>query len=295
MRTLLALLALSAPSWAAANAPAPATPMDAFRAHVADLSHSAVDPFTTDAVVWHKAQTFFTNVPGTVIHVEPGLRGWDFGREALGDGKEVSLADLMTHGRERITDLKGDVPAPNELLKKSVEAATNLHASKKVSVDEAGELDASTMGALHYVKGMLNSARIQINRVMPAVMAYIGKAFGYATVAHEGRHLLEHLEGRLSPDDVIKGEVAAFRTQFDWIVHADPRGERLVFARAALRNHIRDGRGGDAAVASLKVLDHLADVRATDGDERKLTELVHKLGYAEGHDHDHGHPAPVRN
>ncbi len=295
MKSLLAALALSLPSWAASE-PMPATPVDAFRVHVADLAKSAADPFTTDAAVWTKAQGFFSNVPGTVIHVEANLRGWDFGRDALGDGKEVSAAELITHGRERITDLRGPVPSPNDPLKDSVAAASALHDASRVRVDDQGAMAKTMMGAFVYVKGRAETALIKLNQMMPAITGVIGKSFGYATVAHEGRHLEQHLKGQLSPDEVIKGEIAAFRTQYDWLVHVDPYGERLPYVRTALRNEVKRGRGGELAQVSLQYLDHLADVRATGGDERRIEELVHKLGYAEGHDHDHPAPAtPLRN
>lgn len=294
MRSFVLALALLAPSWAAADAP-PATPVDAFRAHVADLSRSAADPFTSDAQVWAKAQGFFSSVPGVAIRVEPGLRGWDFGRAALGDGKEVAAKDLVAVGRERLSDLNVRVPVPDG-LRDAVASAEAMHDAGRLRIDPDGKMVEGQMGLYRYTKEQVETGLIELSRRMAEIASVIGKNFAYATASHEAAHRVAHVNGRLSPERVIEGEIEAFTTQFDWIVQVDPYGERLPYARAALANLIRDGRGGALAVDSLKYLDHLAEVRATDRDPRKIEELVKRLGYQEGHHHhdgDHAEaPAP---
>ena len=278
---------LAIPSWAAPDATSPGQPVDVFRAQVADIARTAADPFASDASVWHKAQSFFSNVPGTVIHVEPSLRGWDFGRDSLGDGKEVSAEELVLEGRERRSDLKGSVPAPDQ-LRDAVAAASTMHDAGRLRIDPDGKMFAGQMGLYRYVKEAADSGVIELNQRMSQIAAVIGKAFAYATVAHEADHRVRHAQGKLSPDQVIEGEISAFTTQYHWLVDRDPHGERLPYARAALQNQIRLGRGGSLAVESLKYLDHLAEVRATGGDRDEVRRLIERLGYREGESHEHG-------
>lgn len=293
MQFLLLGMALLAARGAAADAPRPATPEDAFRAEVADLAHSAADPFASDASVWTKAQSFFSNVPGTIIRVEPALRGWDFGREALGDGREVAVKELVETGQERLKDLDIRVPAPDS-LRDAVAGATALHDARRLRLDPDGKMAAGQMGLYRYVQGQVESGLIEINQRVAEMAAVIGKNFAYATLAHESDHRLAHVQGRLSPEKVIAGEISAFTTQYDWLVQVDPYGERLPYARAALMNLIRRGRGGALAVDSLAYLDHLGEVRATGRDPRKIEELIKRLGYEDGHEHA-GLQPPVRS
>lgn len=272
----LALLA----SWASA-APEPA-PLDTFRARVDELRETVADPRASDGFVWEKAQDFAAAVPRTEIAVQTGLRLWDFGGSALGDGMELTAARLVAEGEARLRS--GAVPPP-EFLRDAVASAGLQHGQGRLGFDTLGSMDEEQMGRYRYVPGRLESGMIELNRRMSEIGAVIGRAFAYSTVAHEAAHRLAHEQGLLTPERVEENEVYAFRAQHDWLAWIDPHGERLPYARQWLRNQIRLGRGGSLAPDALRYLDHLAEVRETGGEEDKLRELVRRLGYSEGHRH----------
>lgn len=273
-------------SMAASAAPAEPGALDTFRVRVEELRETAADPRASDGLVWEKAQDFAAAVPRTELVVDPGLRLWDFGGSALGHGVELSAAQLVEEGRSRLDG--GHVPPP-ELLRDAVASAGREHARGRLAFETAGAMDEQQMGRYRYVPGRLESGVIELNQAMSLIGAVIGRAFAYATVAHEAAHRLAHERGRLSPEEVESNEVFAFRAQHDWIAWIDPHGERLAYARQWLRNQISLGRGGSVAPDALRYLDHLAEVRATEGDPDALRELVRRLGYLDGaHGHEHG-------
>ncbi|UPT74773.1 MAG: hypothetical protein M0D55_03355 [Elusimicrobiota bacterium] len=163
------------------------------------------------------------------------------------------------------------------------------------------------MGLFTYMRDRLTGGIVKLNDRMKLLGALVGHAFTYATVVHEAKHARDRESGRLTPEKQIAGEIAAFRVQHDWLALMDPSGERMLTLWGALK--LRRDRAVDpdakAAYAEAVVyLEHLSDVRSTGGDEDKLKKLVHKLGYADGHDHhdhdghDHGRAAalpPARN
>jgi hypothetical protein len=286
MRFLALVLTLLAPGAAVAAPREAGATVDVFRERVVEVARTAADPAASPAAVWEKGQAFFGSIPATRIQVQANLRGWDFGVDALGDGREVTAQELSAYGREKLSDLNvGPVPVP-DTLRDSVNGLTRLDAAGMVKTRY--DMGESLMGALIHDERNPSAARIDTNARLLAIAAVIGKAFGFATMAHEARHLFEFLLGRLSSRAVVAGEIPAFRSQYDWLVLVDPHGERLPYARLYVDNLARRYPHVETYRDARRFLLHLAEVRATNGEERAIRELIERLGYREGEQHHPG-------
>ena len=84
---------------------------------------------------------------------------------------------------------------------------------QRADFDRSGAMSANQMGEFRYAKGTLDAGMIEINGRMALIAVRIGQAFSYATLVHESTHGRAHAEGRLSPEQVIDGEVEAYRVQ----------------------------------------------------------------------------------
>ena len=262
-----------------------------------ELRDAVATPMYGDEDVAALAHDFFGKIPGTVIKVEKKFRGWDF--EPAPEQTETSVASLVETADKRLTYYNKTVPAP-ELLEAQGYART-MNSARKMDFDRSGEMGASQMGVYEYFSTKMALGVIKLNTFLKAVAAEAGDAFAYATVAHEAGHTRDHQRGKLSPKAVIDGEVAAFKTQYQWLSVIDPYGERLAFLRTKLmaeQEILPSAMRGRV----LAYMNHLADVAETGGDEKKLRELVLKLGYGEGdHNHspddghDHGPSTPTRS
>lgn len=262
-----------------------------------ELKDAVATPMYRDEDVAALAHDFFGKIPGATIKVEGKFRGWDF--EPAAEKSETSVARLIETADKRLLYFNKNVPAPELLEAQSYAHAVN--GAGKLDFDRAGSMDKSQMGVYEYFAKKMELGVIKLNNLLKEVAAEAGDAFAYATVAHESGHTRDHQHGKLSPKDVIAGEVRAFKTQYQWISVIDPYGERLAFLRTKL---MAEQERSPSAVRGrvLTYMNHLADVAETGGDEKKLRELVIKLGYDEhGHDHspgdghDHGGALPTRS
>lgn len=275
-------LALLLPSPSRALPAAPSGGVDTFREKVADVARVAADPAAAPGSIWEKGQNLYLNRVDVVVR--PELRGWDFGREALGDGKEKSVEDLITGGERALSDLGRGVPPP-ELR----DAVAGTRASQRAGLVQFSDAMApEQMGRFLFTEGRRDTGLTQINRRMALMAGVIGVPFAFMTPLHEWVHERWHAQGRLSARRVVEGELPAFMAQYAWLQWIDPHGERLSYARAWLANQLRLGRGGAVAADALKYLDHAAEVRATEGDREKMLDLIERLGYRDGAGHHHG-------
>lgn len=281
MKSAWLILALLAPVPASAAPRAPENGVDSFREKVADATRTAADPAATPGAIWEKGQNLYLN--NVNVAVEPNLRGWDFGREALGDGKEKSVDELITGGERALSDLGRGVPSPE--LRDAVAGTRDSHRAGLVQFSDA--LGPQQMGRFLFTDGRRETGLTQINQRMAYMAGVIGLPFAFMTPLHEWVHEKWHREGRLSARRVIEGELPAFMAQFEWLKFIDPHGERLAYARTWLRNQISKGRGGAIAADGLRYLDHAAEVRATEGDREKMLDLIERLGYRDGDGHHH--------
>lgn len=256
---------------------------DTFREKVADVARTAADPAASPASIWEKGQNLYLNRVNVVV--QPNLRGWDFGREALGDGKEKSVDDLITGGERALSDLGRGVPPPE--LRDAVAGTRDSYRRGLVQFDAT--MNPQQMGRFLFTEGRGDTGLTQINQRMALMAGVIGLPFAFMTPLHEWVHEKWHNQGRLSARRVIEGELPAFMAQFEWLRYIDPYGERLAYARTWLRNQIAQGRGGAVAADGLRYLDHAAEVRATEGDREKMLDLIERLGYRDGHFHGDGH------
>ncbi|MDX6770528.1 MAG: hypothetical protein SF051_13420 [Elusimicrobiota bacterium] len=282
MKHLAFASALLLPAPAMADAPPSATAVTVYEAQVAEVAKVAADPAASPVAVRVTAQNFFDSVPKTVVVVKAEFSGWDMGRGELGQGELVSAKDLINAGNERVRDLGLEVPTP---LRDAVASASTLHDGGAVRF---AELAPEQMGMYRYARQRVESGVIELNHRLSEIAAVIGARFAYATVAHEAGHREAHEHGRLSDDRVVEGELEAFKVQYDWLVAVDPRGERLPYAIEALNRQIEAGRGGSLAQDCRRFLAHLAELRQTGRDDRRLRELIERLGYREGHGHHEG-------
>jgi hypothetical protein len=290
----LVFLLLAAPAFADQPAPAPAEKeyvdpatlkarADALRDAVADMSVSNVSIKT-------RAHGFFDKLPDQQLVVPVGnYRRMD--REPV-TGKVGSIPGMTDEAAKRIEQWKRthkEPPPPD--LEAAVAQARALQEAKNLSYDDEGKLDANQMGIFKYARDRYDSGLIKLNERMKILGILVGDAFTYATVAHEAQHSRDRAAGRLTPEEEVAGEVSAFRTQYLWLKLMDPSGERMLTLHAQLK--IWRGRETDDKIKNclneaVVYLEHLSDVVATNGKEDELRKLVQKLGYSDGHKHDHG-------
>jgi hypothetical protein len=195
--------------------------------------------------------------------------------EVTGD---VTYFDDMQAAAEGARQESIDVPAAE--VRESVEGLAALNGQKRVIVD--GSLDEGTMGVFSYASGKIDQGIIALNDSLPYIGALVGPLFAYATAVHERQHASNH---ELERHGVVDGEVPAFQAQYAWLKFVDPTGEKLGLLRVALESQMRrqPNKLTQMALAYAKTLDVLV---GTGGDERKIREFAHELGYRDdGHNH----------
>ena len=294
----MALLALifsliAAPAFAEQPAPAPAAQefvdpatlkarADALRDAVADISVSAVSIKT-------RANGFFDKLPDQQLVVAAGnYRRMD--REP-GTGKVGSIDGMQEAADRRIAEWKRThtEPPPPELTA-TVAQARALKESKHLSYDSEGKLAPNQMGIFQYMRDRLDGGMVKLNDRMKLLGILVGDAFTYATVTHEARHSLDRAAGRLTPEAEIAGEISAFKTQYLWLKLMDPSGERMLTLHGSLKMWMLrepDDKIKIALGEAVAYLEHLSEVVETNGEKDALEKLVKKLGYSDGHDHEH--------
>lgn len=252
-----------------------------FEAEVTELKDAVASPATPDAQLYQGAMDLFDRMHESKIKVQVNLRGWD--KEPEPKELPPDVQRLMTSARKRLSDLDTTVP---DDLKGALNYAEGMANADKIRLDS--RMEANQMGAYTWVKTELGD--IKLNDWLAWIATKIGDALAFATVAHEAGHARDHQNGLLNGKDVIDGEVRAFKTQYFWLKAADPHGERVAWLRAALMRE-QQIKPNPLTFKALSYLEHLAKLHDTDGEERKIRELVHSLGYEDGHDHrDHDDP-----
>ena len=256
---------------------------DALRDAVADVS-------VTDIAVKTRASGFFERIPDQRLVVAAGnYRRMD--REPV-TGQVGSIEGMTSEADRRIEQWRRThKEPPPPALEAAVAQSHELEKGGSLSYDSEGALAPNQMGIFKYMRDRFDGGMIKLNERMKILGILVGDAFTYATVSHEAQHSLDRAAGRLTPEEEVAGEISAFRTQYLWLKLMDPSGERMLTLHAGLK-HWMQRESDDEIKAALNeavvYLEHLSDVVATNGDEAELKKLVLKLGYKDGHKHEHG-------
>lgn len=283
---LLALLIAAPASAEPAEKPAYVDPA-ILRRRADDLRDAVADMNVSNVAIKTRAEGFFDAIPKAEIVVPVYRRQMD--RERVGGdmGTVEKMADEADRRIEQWKRTHKEPPSPDVVA--AVAQARALQAGERLGYDEQGKLQRNQMGLFTYMRDRLDGGVVKLNERMKLLGALVGHAFTYATVAHEAKHASDREAGRLSPEKQIEGEIAAFKVQYEWLALMDPSGEKMLTLHGTLK--LRRDRAVDPDVKAayneaVVYLEHLSDVRATNGDEGELKKLVEKLGYEDGHDHD---------
>jgi len=245
------------------------------QSEVGELKDAIASPASSELHIREKGRDIFDRVHAAKIKVHVNVRGWDFGPKPLEE--EADAKRLMTSARRRLSDLNVSVPRD---LTHAMKYAEDMTRSNKVEMDST--LKENTMGVYQWLKSELGD--IKLNKWLAGIATQIGDTLAFATLAHEAAHARDHQAGSLDSKEVVEGEVRAFKTQYHWLKIADPYGERVAWLRTKLMHHQRENPNA-LTHKSLQYLEHLAKLHDTEGDERKIREMVKALGYEDGHDH----------
>ena len=248
----------------------------------ADALHDAVASPSVDNFSIHgKAAGFFENIQRETPLVRPAPRRMD--REPV-DGHVGTIDGMIATAQRRYDHYKmttTEVPAAD--LANAVDYAKVLRADKRADFERGGRMAEDQMGEFVYrVQDKLDAGLVEINARMALMATRIGEAFSYATLAHEAAHAEARSEGRLTPENVIDGEIEAYRVQYRWLKVIDPSAERMIVMRSTLKLYLARHPEDQATRASIAYLEHLLQLWDTSGEEGKLRELVKRLGYEDG-------------
>ncbi len=292
---LLALLALliAAPAFAETAGPAPTEQQQyvdpvALRARAEALRDAVADSGVSDISIHTRAHGFFDKLPQENLAVAaPHYR---MQRETV-KGEMGTIKGMQAEADRRLDEWKrahAEPPPPD--IEGAVAEARDLGKSKRLDYDTSGKLAENQMGIFTYMRDKLEGGKVQLNERMKILTALCGEAFTYATVAHEAQHSRDRAAGNLTPEKEIEGEISAFRVQYLWVKMIDPTGERLLTLHGTLRferDRAADPKIKVALAQAVTYLEHLSDVIETEGKHDELKKLVERLGYSDGHDHDH--------
>lgn len=293
---LLGLLALliAAPALAEpAEKPVYVDP-SVLRQRADDLRDAVADMNVSNVAIKTRAEGFFDAIPKANLVVPTYRRQMD--RERVG-GDMGSVEKMAEEADRRVEQWKRthkEPPSPDVVA--AIAQARTLQAGERLDYDSEGKLQQNQMGLFTYMRDRLEGGRVKLNERMKLLGALVGHAFTYATVAHESKHASDREAGRLTPEKQIEGEIAAFRVQYEWLALMDPSGEKMLTLHGTLK--LRRDRAVDPDIKAayneaVVYLEHLSDVRATNGDEGELKKLVEKLGYEDDHDHGRGAVSPT--
>jgi hypothetical protein len=269
---------------------------DAVRKQADELHDAVASPTTTDSGVHDRAAGFFEGLQRETPLVRPTPHFMD--RERV-DGHVGTVDGMIETAQARYDHYKlttTEVPATE--LDESIKYARGLREDKRADFDKAGRMAENQMGVFRYAKDKLEGGLVELNGRMALMATRIGEAFTYATLVHEATHAKARASGRLTPEQVIDGEVEAYRVQYRWLKVVDPSEERLIVLHVTLSIHLKRHPEDRVTAQAVSYVTHLIDLYDTNGEDDKIREYVKKLGYEDGdHDHDGGvNPAatPVR-
>ena len=259
------------------------------RTQTDDLRDAVAGVSVDDSGVHARAAGLFENIQRETPLMRPAPRLMD--REPV-DGHVGTIDGMIETAKQRYDHYKmtaSEVPAAD--LANAVDYAKALRADKRADFERGGKMAENQMGEFVFsLQDKLDAGRVEINARMALMATRIGEAFSYATLVHEAAHARARSEGRLSPERVIDGEVEAYRVQYRWLLVIDPSAERMIVMHSTLKLFLERHPEDEATRASISYLEHLWELRNTNGEDGKLREMIKRLGYEDG---DNGRPGGV--
>jgi hypothetical protein len=254
-----------------------------------DLRDAVAAPSVDDSDVRDQSAALFDNIESQTPLMRPAPHFMD--REPV-DGHVGTIDGMIATAGQRYDHYKmttSEVPAAD--LANAVDYAKVLRGDKRADFERGGKMAEDQMGEFVFsVQDKLDAGRVEINARMALIATRIGEAFSYATLVHEAAHAKARSEGRLSPERVIEGEVEAYRVQYRWLKAIDPSSERMIVLHSTLKLYLELHPDDEVTRASIGYLEHLFELRNTNGEDGKLREMIQRLGYEDG---DNGHPGGV--
>ncbi|MBI3553216.1 MAG: hypothetical protein HY077_12040 [Elusimicrobia bacterium] len=191
------------------------------------------------------------------------------------EAKPASVQGILSAGDRALSRSKS-VPPPE--VTKAQERANGMFGMGKLGFES---MEANKAGEYEYSAQSSALGRIDLNDFMKVMAMLVSQDLLYATVAHESRHANDHQDGTLSPDEVKAGEVAAFRTEYEYLETITHNGEEIATAWIKL-NDLAERRHSAVVARAADYVFSLLALYRTKGDEKKLKEYVDKMGYQEG-------------
>jgi hypothetical protein len=242
-----------------------------------ELRDAVLDPNTSNTQLYEQASALFGAIPrrdssrmGTV-----NLHGW----EKPDPATNMDVQGMMTRTQEHMLRSWSEhkVPPKPEILE-AYQYGGGLHAAGLMTYDTKGKLTKNQLGA--YLYTATSAVGILFNDAFRVLQAWLGDELASATLIHEGAHARDHAQGKLNPVEVQKGEVQAFRTEFEWLKTLDPRGEKLAWARTTYCGIGVPNARAKAPGLVCEYLQHLAKIQYH-GERNDFDGLVEQLGYAD--------------
>ena len=254
-----------------------------------DLRDAVAAPSVGDSDVRDQSAALFDNIQRETPLMRPAPRFMD--REPV-DGHMGTIDGMIATAGRRYDHYKmtaSEVPAAD--LANAIDYARVLRGDKRADFERGGKMAEDQMGEFVFsLQDKLDAGRVEINARMALIATRIGEAFSYATLVHEAAHARARSEGRLSPERVIEGEVEAYRVQYRWLKAIDPSSERMIVLHSTLKLYLELHPDDEVTRASVAYLEHLFELRNTNGEDGKLREMIQRLGYEDG---DDGRPGGV--
>jgi hypothetical protein len=190
------------------------------------------------------------------------------------DNKNATIATIMQEGEKALENSKSN--PPDEVT----EAAVRARAMFTDGKIDFGPLDENQAGVYNYKETSKDLGTIQTNDFFKVMARLMQPKLLYATIIHEARHAQDHQDGKLSPQQVKKGEVSAFHTEWAYLETISTNGQEIATTWIRLDDLAKKTHNPLAARAANYVFSILALYR-TKGDEKRILEYVDHMGYQE--------------
>jgi len=289
---IAALLIIAAPVWAGNIKTVLGS--DETQNRVADLGDetgklrdAVADLAVSNGEVHELAANMFEKIPSTIINIDVALRGWDF--EPAPEDGEVDIDSIVSKADDRLFYYNKSVPPP-ELLK-AHQYVHLLREAGHIGFDRQNRLGDSQMGEYRYHSDSPDLGQVTMHMVLRGVAKLVGRAFILPTLFHEAAHARDHQAGDSDPDAVIRKEISASLTEYYLLTVIDPYGERLAYLRTFMMDEVKL-RPTHIKKQTLAYLNHLAELRETEGKRDRIKKFVLARGYQDGHQHA---PHPTRS
>ena len=179
------------------------------------------------------------------------------------------------------------VPAPE--VADSANRASDMFNAGKINF---GDLGPSEAGEYKYMKGSSDLGHIELTDAMKAMSLLVAQDLLYATVAHEARHANDQQKGELSNAEVMKGEINAFHTEYEYLAAITHNGEEIATSWLSL-NALAERTRNPVVKRAADYVFSLVALYRTHGDEARLKEYVEKMGYQEGQQAPKSSASPI--